>query len=79
MVVFEMIFCRFSSLGELKTLFFQLEPLWTVQKKIAPDRYRTCDIQINSLTLYRLSYRSTGSDLGDSNTRSVELQSIAFK
>ena len=24
----------------------------------APNRVRTCDIQINSLTLYRLSYRS---------------------
>ena len=28
--------------------------------KNAPDRDRTCDIQINSLTLYRLSYGSTG-------------------
>lgn len=36
--------------------------------KNAPDRYRTCDIQINSLTLYHLSYRSS-SDLCDSNTR----------
>ena len=30
-------------------------------KRSAPSRVRTCDFQINSLTLYRLSYRSKGS------------------
>jgi hypothetical protein len=28
--------------------------------KNAPNRVRTCDIEVNSLTLYLLSYRSSG-------------------
>ena len=40
---------------------------YTENFSYAPDRFRTCDIQVNSLTLYRLSYRSKRCDHRESN------------